>query len=129
MMASRGTIKALSNEQEEWVAKQYGGRRTKNSGASDMEKADVLAPLEMPNTLIECKMTGAPGDKPVRKTKIVSDLEIVADHAWAAGLTPALALRYFMPDSSLANHDGWVDITVRLTTEDAYDREAMRDGD
>ena len=45
-------------------------------------------------------------------------MEKMADEAYAEGKDPALALRYFCPDSPLASYDGWVDLTVRLTEQD-----------
>jgi hypothetical protein len=113
-MANRGTKKRSADQHEQFIADQYNGVLTKNSGAGDGEKGDVKAPGQ----LIECKYTGAPGEKPISKPKVVKEFETIADHAWAAGVEPVLALRYFLPDSPLADRSGHVDLSVRLVEHD-----------
>lgn len=113
-MAGRGSKKARSEAQENWIASRYNGVVTKNSGAGVGEKGDV----RIPDALVECKCTGSPGEKEIRTPKMVKDLEKVANEAWAASTEPMLALRYFLPDSPLADRDGWVDLAVRLVRDD-----------
>jgi hypothetical protein len=103
------------NDHEEFIAKSYGGTRTKGSGAGIKEKGDVR--IEATDELVECKLQGEPGK--ARRSRIVTLLEKVADEAYEEGFDPMLALRYFNPDSTLANADGYVDVTIRLTHDDA----------
>lgn len=114
-MAKPGSNKDRSIKQEEYVAHVYGGERNKRSGAGDREKGDVK--LHTEDTVFECKTTGEPG-RPAKST-IVKWMEKVMDEAYERGKEPALALQYFMPDSPLANRDGWVNLTVRLLEDDA----------
>ena len=118
-MAKRGSTKALSIEQEEHVSEIYGGIRSKSSGAADHDQGDVRVASD--HTLFECKGTFGErtGKKPVRST-LVKHMEKVANEAWAEGRDPALALRFYMPDSILSDADGYVDLTVRLLHDDAY---------
>lgn len=109
------TKKEISKQHEEWIAQQYHGIRSKSSGGSDTDKGDVR--IATTRTLFECKATGEPGGKP-KYTTIIRHLEKIADEAWIEGKEPALALRYFCPESPLAGWDGWLDLTVRLTTDD-----------
>lgn len=122
-MAKRGTSKRKSVDQEEWIARLYSGTRSPSSGAADTDQGDVRTA----HSLIECKVTGEPGKelKP-QLPRFVRWLEKVALEAWSEGREPALALRYFDPDSSLANLDGWVDVVVRTAAEDSV-REAAYD--
>lgn len=106
--------KQLAKLHEEWVAKQYGGKRSRTSGASVVDKGDVTTD----STLFECKMRGVPGG-PSMRTTIMRWMEKCADEAWSEGKEPALCLRYYCPDSNLAAHDGWVDFTLRLTRDDS----------
>ena len=121
-MAKRGTAKALSVEHEEWVAKLYGGTRSPSSGASPTDLGDVR--VSDGDTLFECK--GKWGErvdgKPVKST-LVSQFEKIWDEAAQGGKNAALALRFFMPNSPLANKDGFVDLTVRLAADDAENAE------
>lgn len=110
------TKKELSKQHEEYIAKKYSGQRSRSSGASDTDKGDVR--VEGSSSLIECKLTGSPGNEPKRST-LLAHMEKVADEAWAEGKEPAVALRLFCPTSPVANVDGWVDMTVRLTVDDA----------
>jgi flagellar basal body rod protein FlgC len=70
--------------------------------------------------MFECKgkFGERTGEKPVRST-LLSDFEKVADEAYANDRDPALALRFYKPDSPLANEKGYVDLTVRLMSDDA----------
>jgi hypothetical protein len=109
------TNKELSRQHEDWVATQYRGIRSPTSGGSPTDKGDVRVATS--KTVFECKATGKPGDDS-KYTTVIRHLEKVADEAYAEGKEPALALRYFCPDSPLSSHDGWIDLTVRLTTDD-----------
>jgi len=104
----------LATQHEEFIAKKYGGKRSRSSGGSATDKGDVSTS----DTLYECKLRGAPGG-PAMRTTVMRWMEKVADEAWAEGKSPAVCLRYFCPDSPLAAHDGWVDFTVRLTRDDS----------
>ena len=73
-MAARGTSKRLSVEQEEHVARQYDGKRSKSSGGAAHDYGDVRTETE----LIECKYT----DKPPKK--LLDDFEKIAKEAWEA---------------------------------------------
>lgn len=117
------TKKELSKQHEEYIARKYQGIRSRSSGASDTDKGDVRIKGE--KSLIECKLTGAPGGSSKRST-LLSHMEKVADEAWAEGYEPAVALRLFCPESPLSGLDGWVDLTVRLTSDDA-EREPRSD--
>ena len=110
------TKKELSKQHEEFIAEKYNGQRSPSSGASDTDKGDVR--VEGSKSLIECKLSGAPGSGS-KRTTLLSQMEKIADEAWSEGKKPAVALRLFSPDSTLSNVDGWVDMTVRLTTDDA----------
>lgn len=113
-MASRGSTKALSILQEDRVAKRYNGKRSPSSGGSVSDQGDVRTGRE----LIECKHTGT-YDKPAKSISVkVSDLEKIADEAWSEGRSPALALSIYAPDSVLANREGFIDLIVRLQTDD-----------
>lgn len=107
--------KELSRRHEDYVAKIYDGKRSPSSGASVVDKGDVRAKTSA--TIFECKLTGAPGG-PSKRTTLLSVMEKTADEAWAEGLEPAVCLRLFCPESPLANVEGWVDLTVRLTADD-----------
>lgn len=113
-MAKRGSTKALSVEQEEFIAEIYGGQRSASSGASDTDAGDVRTALQ----LIECKLTGHPGGDH-KGSMVQTHLEKVAAEAWAEGREPALCLRYWNPNSILASRDGWVDLVVRTVSDDS----------
>lgn len=115
-MATRGSSKALSVEQENWIAGLYGGRRSVSSGAADNDQGDVRAGHD----LIECKVKGGPG-RPA-KSALVTTFEKIAEEAYSEGREPVLALRFYMPESFLADHQGWVDLVVRRAGEDALIR-------
>lgn len=112
-MATRGSSKALSVEQEEHVAKTYGGRRSPSSGGADTDQGDVRTK----DALIECKLTGRPG-KPAKST-LLKQFEKIAEEAYSEGREPLLAYRFFAPASPLSNRNGWVDLVVRLLPDDA----------
>lgn len=119
-MAKAGTSKARSMQHEEFIARLYDGMRSPSSGAWDTDQGDVRCE----RLLIECKTTGTP-EKPSTLPVFVQHLEKVAQEAWSEGREPAVALRYFKPDSKLANRDGWVDVIVHTIAADA-DRELLR---
>ena len=120
-MAKRGTSKRKSQDQEKWIATLYSGKASPSSGASDTDQGDVRTA----HSLIECKVTGEPGKEPRPQTPhFIKWLEKVALEAWSEGRQPALALRYFDPDSPLARPDGWIDVVVRTAADDSV-REAL----
>ncbi len=96
------------------MARLYEGVVSPSSGGSVVDNGDVRTDRD----LIEAKTTGEVG-KPARKTVLIKTFEKVAKEAWAEGLEPVVALRYFLPDSILAQSDGWVDLSVRLVCDDA----------
>jgi len=106
----------LAEQHETFIAKKYSGRRSRSSGASVVDKGDVTTPTH----IFECKLRGAPGG-PSMRTTVMRWMEKCADEAWAEGKKPAVCLRYFCPESPLAAHDGWVDFTVKLTSDDCGD--------
>lgn len=118
-MATKGSKKALSVEHEEFVASQYGGKRSESSGAAAHDQGDVRV-LDA-DSLFECKgqFGKRTGSKPVRST-LVSQMEKIADEAWAESREPVVALRFYMPESPLANNFGFVDLVVRLLSDDAH---------
>lgn len=117
-MAKRGTVKATSLIQENFVANEYGGTRSPSSGASDTDKGDV----RHDKYLIECKVTGSSAHPldPDRIPKIIQDMEKATKEAYAEGLEPILALRWYYPGHYLADNEGWIDFAVHLLEEDAY---------
>jgi hypothetical protein len=116
-MAKRGTVKRKSVEQEDFIAAHYNGRRSASSGAADTDSGDVVTET----TLFECKVTGNP-EEPVKKplgAKLTADLEKVTEEAWQRGKTPALAIRWYDPDSILSDRSGWIDVVVRRVVDDS----------
>lgn len=113
------TKKELSRQHEEWIASQYGGVRSRSSGASDTDKGDVR--VVSSQTIFECKLTGSPGGSSKPST-LLRHMEKVADEAWAESKRPAVALRLFVPESPLADLNGWVDLVVRLVKDDNGDQ-------
>lgn len=113
-MAVRGSSKERSVRHEDFIARLYGGTRSKSSGAAITDGGDVRTDPH----LIECKMTGKPG-KPAKLPKFVKDLEKVTEEAFAEGREAFIALRYFNPDSLLADREGFVDVIVRRACDDA----------
>jgi hypothetical protein len=108
-MARRGTSKRLSVDHEEAIARAYGGSRSPSSGGAAHDYGDVRCPT----VLIECKAT-----MQAAKPKVLKEFEKIAVEAYAEGREPALALRYYAPDSILADVDGWVDLIVRSVGDD-----------
>lgn len=106
------TKKELSKQHEEAIATLYNGKRSRSSGAAVSDKADVRTKTEM----IECKMSGEPGSP--KRTSLLSVMEKAADEAWSEEKEPVVCLRLWNWESPLADPDGWVDFTVRLTTDD-----------
>lgn len=98
----------------------YNGVRSASSGASSNDSGDVRASHD----LIECKVTGAPGGESKRST-LLRHFEKVAEEAFAEGKSPVVALRFWCPDSILADQKGWVDLAVRTLEEDAYRTEEL----
>lgn len=109
-MAIRGSKKRRSVEQEHHIARLYGGIVSPSSGGAAHDYGDVRCPT----LLIECKMT-----MQEKRPKILKEFEKIAAEAWAEGRDPALALRYFAPESILADTDGWVDLIVRRVGDDS----------
>jgi hypothetical protein len=115
-VAIRGSKKARSVAHEDWIAKLYAGKRSPSSGGAFTDAGDVRTT----DQLIECKTDMPTTTNAERKPKIVKQMEKIADEAWQEGREPVLALRLFQPDSVLASPEGYVDLTVRLTRDDAY---------
>lgn len=115
-MAAHGSKKALSEEHENFVADRYQGRRSASSGGAQHDQGDVRTI----DTLFECKGTFGTrtGAKVVRST-LVTQMEKIADEAHSESREPAIALRFHMPESSLADNYGYVDLVVRLLEDDA----------
>lgn len=105
--------KHLSRQHEDYIARVYEGKRSASSGASIVDKGDVRAD----DMMFECKMSGEPGSP--KRSKLITLMEKVADEAWQEDLNPVLAMRWYCPDSVLADRNGWVDLVVRLLLEDA----------
>jgi hypothetical protein len=123
-MATHGSTKELSVRHEVYIAQLYGGRRSASSGAAVTDQGDVYVPYE--NTLIECKVQcGELVGKPVRAT-LLRQFTKVAEEAAETLSEPAMALRFYAPDNFLANEEGWVDLTVRLTADDLYRSHVLR---
>jgi hypothetical protein len=117
-MAKRGTNKRRSVDQENYIASLYDGVVSPSSGAANNDSGDVRTRYD----LIECKTTGGPGEKfksPLSK-KIRDEFIKVTQEAYAEGKEPVLALRWFDPDSLLADSQGWVDLVIRRVGEDSF---------
>jgi Holliday junction resolvase len=107
-MAARGSKKRLSVDHEDFIARVYGGVRSPSSGGAGNDCGDVRTK----NSLFECKATTK------SQSKILKEFEKVTKEAYSEGREPRLALRYFAPESILANLDGWVDLIVRTVEND-----------
>jgi hypothetical protein len=118
-MARRGTSKRLSVDHEEAIARAYGGARSPSSGGAAHDYGDVRCPT----ALIECKATMAES-----RPKVLKEFEKIAVEAYAEGREPALALRYYAPESILADVDGFVDLIVRRVADDAHAQLAQAKG-
>lgn len=113
-MARKGSSKWFSEQQENYIARLFGGVRSPSSGGADTDRGDV----RLQSTLIECKHTGS-FLKPAKSISVkLSDLEKLADEAWSEGKDFALALRLYAPDSVLSDSSGMVDLVVRMATAD-----------
>lgn len=108
-MARRGTSKYFSVRHEEAIARAYDGTRSPSSGGAAHDAGDVRGASE----LIECKASMKPAKK------LIEEFEKITKEAYAEGRTPALALRYFAPESILADVDGWIDLIVRRVGDDS----------
>lgn len=119
MLVAKPTSKSISIEHEDYVARVYGGRRSPTSGGAKHDSGDVANMVDAQSgDLIECKARGR-SNRPLKsKPIIVSQMEKINDEAWERGLEPGLALRYYLPNSPLANPDGWVDLIVRPLLDD-----------
>lgn len=109
-MARSTFQKQWAIDHENYVASQLGGRRTKNSGATDSQKGDVDR-VSIPDldVLVECKYTGEV-TKPAKSISVKLDvLEKITDEAQMDGCQPMLALRITNPDSPIASARGHVD--------------------
>lgn len=114
-MAKRGTVKRESIDHEDWVAHTYYGVRIDNSGAIPGKEGDVRTPTQ----LIECKCTGRPAQPLKKKPVLLRLFEKIADEAYMDSRYPMMALRYYWPDSPLANRDGYVDLIVKRVEDDS----------
>lgn len=116
-MAVAGTKKALSKEHEDYIAERYTGRRSPSSGASVTDLGDVRSDT----FLIECKGQFGErlGNKPVRAT-LLKHFEKVADEAIQGDRIPAVALRFYKPESALADNHGYIDLIVKLVNDDLF---------
>lgn len=114
--AARDSKKGISKRHELWVANIFDGKRSASSGASMTDKGDVRTQTH----LIECKVTEG------RIPTMVKQFEKIAQEAYEDNLDPMLCLRFFYPESKLANKNGWVDLTV-MRSEDVAEYIAMVD--
>lgn len=114
-MPVKGSNKYLSIKQEDDISDMYGGVRSLSSGGADNDQGDVRTD----HYLIECKMKGSPSHPLKRVPTIVQRFETITREAYSEGRVPILALRYYLPDHYLANPRGWVDLSVKLTGDDA----------
>lgn len=132
-MAKRGTNKRFSQDQEAFVAAQYGGTVSPSSGAANNDSGDVRTERD----LIECKVkvpqTCKKGHSHYEchcgQPALVKTFEKISEEAYAEGKSPVVALRFWYPSSILAKN-GWVDLSVRLLEEDAFLRQfELENGD
>ncbi len=123
MAAPLYSNKGRSVAQERFIAGCYGGAVSPSSGASQKDAGDVRTEHQ----LIECKQTGQM-HKPAKSHSLkLSELEKIADEAWAEGLDPAYAIRIYNPDSVLADKDGNIDLIVRRVQDDMVREEIYAD--
>jgi hypothetical protein len=113
-MARRGTSKRKSVEQEEWIAAQYNGRRSASSGAAETDQGDVRTET----SLIECKCMGNP-EEPIKRPGFARDMEKIVEEAWSENRLPRLAIRWYDPESILADRNGWCDVVVKRVVDDS----------
>lgn len=97
------------------MALHYDGVRSRSSGGADNDQGDVRTTT----SLFECKYTGGPGE-PIKRPKLLKEMEKVALEAWQEGREPVVALRFYDPDSRLSGSDGYIDMTVRLMHDDVH---------
>lgn len=113
-MARPGSSKKRSLDQEDFVARLYGGKRSPSSGAAVHDAGDIRTE----RCLIEAKTTGGPHvSRPA--PMIIKHLEKIAHEAWEEGRDPVLVMRYYLPSSSLSTTDGFVDVAIRPMRDDA----------
>lgn len=116
-MAIAGSKKALSKEHEDTIAARYGGRRSPSSGAAWTDLGDV----KNDGYLIECK--GQFGERtgrlPVSST-LLNQFEKIFDEASQGDRIPAVALRFYKPESALADNNGYVDLIVKTVDDDIF---------
>lgn len=105
----RLTNKELSVKHEDFIAAAYNGVRSKSSGAAVHDDGDVRNSKD----LLEAKVT-----RKMIPAKLKKEFEKVAREAWGEGRHPVLCARYYDPDSLLSDHEGFVDFTIRLTSDD-----------
>lgn len=114
-MAKRGTVKRKSVDQENYIAGVYHGDRSPSSGAAVTDQGDVRTD----EYLIECKVMGNP-EEPIKRPGFARDLEKIAEEAWTEGRNPMLAIRWYDPDSILADRHGWCDVIVKRVVDDIH---------
>lgn len=116
-MAAKGSKKELSVRHEQEVAEAFNGIRSNSSGGAVTDEGDVRVTAD--NALIECKgqFGTLAGNTEVRST-LLRQFEKITDEAYSVGKEPVMALRFYSPDSFLADNHGWVDLTVRLLDDD-----------
>lgn len=112
-MAKRGTVKRKSVEQENFIASMYDGQRSASSGAAVTDQGDVRTDHQ----LIECKVMGAPEEE-IKRPGFARDMEKITEEAWTEGRHPALAIRWYDPNSVLADRYGWCDVIIRRVADD-----------
>jgi hypothetical protein len=112
-LASRGSGKWFSLQQENRIAARYGGTVSPSSGGAESDQGDIRTNTD----LIECKHTGK-FDKPAKSISVkLADVEKIADEAWSEGRRATIALSLYAPDSPLAR-GGYVDLIVRHVEDD-----------
>lgn len=121
-MPKRGSTRAVGRDHEDYVAVLYSGKVSPSSGGHVTDPGDVR--VEDDNTLFECKSRGNP--EKFAKSTMITQMEKVTQEAYEENKEPALALRFFNPDSHLSGKDGFVELTVRLSRDDAYRSERLR---
>lgn len=113
-MAKRGTVKRKSVEQEDFIAAQYHGRRSASSGAAVTDPGDVRTET----SLIECKVMGNP-EESIKRPGFARDMEKITEEAWSENRIPRLAIRWYDPESILADRNGWCDVVVKRVVDDS----------
>ena len=120
-MALRGSSKWFADRLERKVAVRYEGIKSPSSGAAASDQGDVRVGLPIEGWLIECKHRGS-FDKPASSVSVkLNELEKIADEAWSENRNPMMVLSMYAPDSVLADSEGCVLVTVRLTSYDEDD--------